>query len=104
MLDPGCWLALLKSWRFLEHSHLGCGGGGHPACRITTRRRDVREPHRLEACASAAFWTTFHHRFSTELTHLINRNSLRGGCLQPSSCMHVDGTGPPSAREQPETI
>ncbi len=35
------------------------------------------------------------------VTRLINRRSLRTGCLQRSSSMLVDGAGAPSARRQP---
>jgi phosphoribosylanthranilate isomerase len=36
-----------------EHSHLGCGAGGHLACRgKSSTRRDARLPHRQDACAT----------------------------------------------------
>jgi hypothetical protein len=32
------------------HRHLACVAGGHPACRVTTRR-DARLPHSQDGCA-----------------------------------------------------
>ena len=77
-------------------------GNSRGNSRVPTGARKSR-PHSLDFCQRVAD-NAFHLRRyrSATRTHLINRNSLRAGCLQRSSSMHVVGTGPPSAREKPD--
>ena len=63
-----------------EHSHLGCGAGGHPACRgKLSTRRDARLPHRQDACATGQRAQLFNRaRWGSRI--------VRGSTLREAQC------------------